>query len=164
MRRFSRETRRTKLSLISITKKAGLLDGDEDTEIDLASYAYQNLEERYRAGPYPPEDDSGDAECCVLLQALATADERKEGVLVYLKTGTDNDALSWVDLAGKRITDSQFTILKAAACPLEAPAAPRHPNHHDLVQKAVEDLAQEEKTLGGSLGDRLVPVFEPTRS
>jgi superfamily II DNA or RNA helicase len=133
-------------------EKAGLLDGDEDTEIDLASYAYQIWKNAIERDPTLQKTIPEMPNVVYSSQALATADERKEGVLVYLKTGTDNDALSWVDLAGKRITDSQFAILKAAACPLEAPAAPRHPNHHDLVQKAVEDLAQEEKTLGGSLG------------
>jgi hypothetical protein len=133
-------------------EKAGLLDGDEDTEIDLASYAYQIWKNAIDRDPTLQKTIPEIPNVVYSSQPLAAADERKPGVLVYLKTDTDNDALSWVDLAGKRITDSQFTILKAAACAPETPTAPRHPNHHELVQKAVEDLAQDEKLLGGSLG------------
>ncbi len=133
-------------------EKAGLLDGDEDTEIDLASYAYQIWKNAIDRDPTLQKTIPEMPNVVYSSQHLAAADERREGVLVYMKTGTDNDALSWVDLSGKRITDSQFTILKAADCAPGAPVAPRHPNHHDLVQKAVEELAHEEKTLGGSLG------------
>jgi hypothetical protein len=85
-------------------------------------------------------------------QPLASGDERKEGILVFTKSGPDNDVLSWVDLTGERITDSQLAILKAAACAPETAAAPRHPSHHALVEKAVADLAEAEKKVGGSLG------------
>jgi hypothetical protein len=40
----------------------------------------------------------------------------KEGVIVYAKTAQDNHLLTWVDTAGKIITQSQYRILKAAAC------------------------------------------------
>ena len=33
---------------ICCTEKAGILDGDADTEVDLGSYAFPNLEKRYR--------------------------------------------------------------------------------------------------------------------
>jgi superfamily II DNA or RNA helicase len=133
-------------------EKAGLLDGDDDTEIDLASYAYQIWKNAIDQDPTLQKTIPEMPNVVYSSQPLAAGDERKEGVLVYLKSGADSDALSWVDLSGNRITDSQFAILKAAACKPGTPAAPRHTNHHGLVQKAVEDLAQEEKTLGGSLG------------
>ena len=50
------------------------------------------------------------------------------------------------------VTESQFTILKAAECSPDTPALPRHANHHDLVRKAVELIAAEEKVAGGQLG------------
>ncbi|MGO9923939.1 MAG: NgoFVII family restriction endonuclease, partial [Isosphaeraceae bacterium] len=34
----------------------------------------------------------------------------------------------------------------------ETNALPRHPNHHDLVRRAVELIAAEEKVSGGQLG------------
>ena len=47
---------------------------------------------------------------------------------------------------------SQFAILKAAACESDTPALPRQETHHVLVQKAVDLIAIEEKTVGGQLG------------
>jgi superfamily II DNA or RNA helicase len=133
-------------------EKAGLLDGDEDTEIDLASYAYQIWKNAIDRDPALQKTIPEMPNVVYSSQPLALNDERREGILVYLKTGPDNDVLSWVDLSGQRITDSQLTILKAAACAPDTPAAPRCANHHRLVEKAVADLAQEEKRLGGSLG------------
>jgi hypothetical protein len=53
---------------------------------------------------------------------------------------------------GQTVTESQFTILKAAECSPETPALPRHLNHHDLVRQAVELIAAEERVSGGQLG------------
>ena len=75
-----------------------------------------------------------------------------EGVLVYLRTAQDNDALAWIGKDGKSVTELQFTILKAAECSPSTPALPRDPKHHQLVQKGVELIVREEKTTGGQLG------------
>jgi len=72
--------------------------------------------------------------------------------LVYLKTAEGNDALSWIDKEGKSVTESQFTILKAAECDTDTPAIPRDEKHHELVQKGVELIIEEEKSVGGQLG------------
>ena len=69
-----------------------------------------------------------------------------------MRTQQDNDALAWVDRAGKSVTESQFEILRAAECVPAAPALPRYENHHDLVRKAAEQIAHEEKQVGGQLG------------
>ncbi len=75
-----------------------------------------------------------------------------EGVLIYMKTAEGNDALSWIDKEGKSVTESQFTILKAAECDTNTPAVPRDEKHHELVQKGVELIIEEEKSVGGQLG------------
>ena len=75
-----------------------------------------------------------------------------EGVLVYVRTTEDTDALTWIDKNGNSVTQSQLTILQAAQCTPDTPAIPRHPNHFELVGKGVELIAQEEKTIGGGLG------------
>jgi hypothetical protein len=72
--------------------------------------------------------------------------------LVYLKTAEGNDALSWIDKEGKSVTESQFAILKAAECDTNTPAIPRDEKHHELVQKGVELIIEEEKSVGGQLG------------
>ena len=79
-------------------------------------------------------------------------DREPEGVLVYARTAEGHDALAWLDRQGNSITESQFTILRAAECKLDTPALARHDNHHDLVCQGVELIAAEEKLVGGQLG------------
>ena len=69
-----------------------------------------------------------------------------------MRTADDNDALAWMGNDGKSVTESQFAILKAAECAPNTPALPRQDNHHTLVQKAVELIVSEEKSVGGQLG------------
>jgi hypothetical protein len=133
-------------------EKAGILDGDAETEVDLASYAYQiwkNAIDRFpelqRVIPdLPPVVYS--------TRPHRAMDAKPHGVLVYLRTAQGNDALAWVDRDGKNVTESQFEILKAAECSPETPALVRQENHHDLVRKGVELIAAEEKSIGGQLG------------
>jgi len=73
-------------------------------------------------------------------------------VLVYLRTAQDNDALAWIGQDGQPVTQSQFAILKAAACSADTPALPRAENHHALVQQGMTHIAEEEKSSGGALG------------
>ena len=72
--------------------------------------------------------------------------------LVYLRTAQGNDALAWMGEDGKPVTQSQLTILKAAACAADTPALPRTENHHALTQQGMAHIAEEEKTSGGALG------------
>lgn len=72
--------------------------------------------------------------------------------MAYVRTADGNDALAWLDKSGTAVTESQFAILKAAACSPDTPALSRHANHHDLVRQAVELIAAEEKVAGGQLG------------
>ena len=67
-------------------------------------------------------------------------------------TAQGNDALAWVDRTGTSVTQSQFEILKVAACQPETPALPRQDEHHAMVAKGVEHIAAEEKQVGGQLG------------
>ena len=72
--------------------------------------------------------------------------------MVYIRTGGDNDALAWVDRDGNSVTESQFTILQAAACVLETEALQPLAEHHSLVQEAARLIVSEERTVGGQLG------------
>jgi hypothetical protein len=69
-----------------------------------------------------------------------------------MRTGQGNDALAWVDHEGISVTQSQFEILKVAACEPNTPALPRQEEHHLMVAKGVEHIAAEEKQVGGQLG------------
>jgi hypothetical protein len=134
------------------TEKAGILDGDADTEVDLGSYAFQiwkNAIDRdlalQKIVPALPD--------VVYSTKPHTSDaDQPEGVLVYVRTAQGNDALAWVDTHGNPITESQFAILKAAECEPDTPALSRHENHHELVRQGVERIASEEKSVGGQLG------------
>jgi hypothetical protein len=72
--------------------------------------------------------------------------------LVYIRTAEGNDALGWMDTTGQSMTESQYAILRAAACPIDTPAVSRAERHHELVQAGVKYLGQIEKTVGGQLG------------
>lgn len=133
-------------------ERAGILDGDDDTEVDLASYAYQiwknaitvNPKLKKKVSELPPVAySSRDHQPTVLLP---------EGVLVYLRTAEGNDALAYIDKEGRSITESQFEILKIAECAPKTTAYPRHEKHHDLVQQSVRHIVREEKRVGGQLG------------
>jgi hypothetical protein len=133
-------------------EKAGILDGEDDTEVDLASYAYQIWKNAITADP-GLEKVIPDLAPVVYSTRPHTPDEKvPEGVLVYLRTPEGNDALAWMDKNGNSITESQLTILKAAECKPDTSALGRLDNHHELVRKAVELIVQEEKSVGGQLG------------
>lgn len=133
-------------------EKAGILDGDEDSEVDLASYAYQIWKNAITLDPalqraipdLPPVAYSTKAHLPNL--------KEPDGVLVYLRTPEGNDALTWVDQQGSLVTESQFAILRAAECAPNTPALPRQEKHHDLVRQGVEQVLKEEKSVGGALG------------
>jgi len=79
------------------TEKAGILDGDADTEVDLGILCVPDLEEGYRPGSLASEDHPGFTQCRLLHQAPLSTDEEPEGVLVYVRTAQGNDALAWVN-------------------------------------------------------------------
>ena len=62
------------------------------------------------------------------------------------------DALAWVDKAGKILTQSQYSIIRAAACEPSEPPALKATNHHELVKIGAKHLVFEEKITGGQLG------------
>ena len=133
-------------------EKAGILDGDDDTDVDLSSYAYQIWKNATAADP-PLKQTIEDLPPVVYSSRACTpTTERPEGVLVYLRTAQRNDALAWMDRDGNSVTESQFEILRTAECPPDAPALPRHETHHTLVREATEHVAREEQQVGGQLG------------
>jgi superfamily II DNA or RNA helicase len=134
------------------TEKAGILDGDADTEVDLGSYAYQIWKRATDRDPSLQKTIAGLPNVVYSTKPHSPTDEEPEGVLVYVRTAQGNDALAWVNKEGKSITESQFAILKAAECAPETPALPRLDDHHKLVQAGVESIAKEERTMGGQLG------------
>jgi superfamily II DNA or RNA helicase len=134
------------------TEKAGILDGDADTEVDLGSYAFQIWKNAIDLDPSLQKTIADLPNVVYSTKPHVPREEQPEGVLVYVRTAEGNDALAWVDKHGNPVTESQFAILRAAMCEPDTPALPRHDNHHDLVRQGVERIASEEKSIGGQLG------------
>jgi hypothetical protein len=133
-------------------EKAGILDGEKDTEVDLASYAYQIWKNATDADPSLQKAIPALPDVIYSSRPHQPDEKRPEGVLVYVRTPEGNDALAYVDRKGKSITESQFEILKAAECKPDTPAQPRHETHHLLVEEGVKQIVREEKQVGGQLG------------
>ena len=133
-------------------ENAGILDGDSETEVDLASYAYQIWKNAIDRSPALERIIPTLPSVVFSTRSHEATDKMPHGVLAYLRTGEGNDALAWVDTDGRTVTESQFEILKAAECLPETPAQPRQENHHDWVRKGVDFIVAEEKSVGGQLG------------
>jgi superfamily II DNA or RNA helicase len=134
------------------TEKAGILDGDEDTEVDLSSYAYQIWKNAIDADPGLAAKIEALPNVVFATKPHRPSEDKPEGVLAYIRTGQGNDALAWVDRSGKSVSESQYKILWAAECGPDVPALPRQAKHHQLVQAAVQQVTEEERSTGGQLG------------
>lgn len=135
-------------------EKSGILDGeDDDTEVDLASLAYQIWKNATDANP---ELNKIIPDLPNVIYATKHNDEapEKEGVIVYTRTSEENDVLAWVDNKGKIITQSQHTILKAAQCTPDTEPKYKLEKHHELVKSAIDFIREDEKNTGGSLGKK----------
>lgn len=134
-------------------ESAGILDDEEDTEIDLVSHAYQIWKNATDANPEL-------ARIIPRLPAVvygtraydAAAADGPPGVLVFMETEQGNNALAWLDALGHSVTEGQFAILRAARCSLDEPALERRDDHHELVRRAVQHIQNEYKNVGGQLG------------
>lgn len=142
------------------TERQGVLD-DVDDEVDLASYAWQVWKQATQDNPelartveslppvvYSARSFAIDASRLPLLGDVAA----KGGALVYVKSPEGNDHLAWVGLDGSPVTESQFTVLRAAECLPDTPAVPRAENHHEMVASALLLAVSQDKAVGGGLG------------
>jgi hypothetical protein len=142
------------------TEKSGVLD-DSDDEVDLASYAWQIWKQATENNPelartveaLPPVVYSARAFQLDAAKLPGLGNEATEGgTLVYVKSPEGNDHLAWVGHNEHTITESQYTILRAAECAPETPALPRADNHHELVATGLKLALAQDKSVGGGLG------------
>jgi len=133
-------------------EKAGILDGEADTEVDLASYAYQIWKNAVDTDQSLLKTVSDLPDVIYSTREHHVKENQPEGVLVYVRTAEGNDSLAWVDKEGKSVTQSQLRILDVARCKSDTPPIPRHELHHGLVGEAVKQVAADEKLVGGQLG------------
>ena len=133
-------------------ERAGILDGDPDGEVDLASHAYQIWKNANSADPRLEKAVANLPDVVFSSRQHTPIAQRPKGVLVFMRTADGNDALAYVDREGRSITESQLEILSAAECRPDTPAQSHHESHHQLVVEGVRHVVREEKRVGGQLG------------
>ncbi|GGR53207.1 helicase [Deinococcus seoulensis] len=134
-------------------EKSGLLDGETDNEVDLASYAYQIWQNALKEDPKRNAYIPALPDVVYSTKAHHVTANGPGGVLVYTRTPSGYDALAWMDEEGQSVTQSQLKVLQAAECLPDTPAQPRLDHHHDLVRQGVAHIAAQEAGLsGGQLG------------
>ena len=149
---FFEDDRKGKGLLDLYHEKAGVLDDNDDGEVDLASKAYQIWKNAVEANPGLKKIVEDMPTVVYSTKAHTPGASQPNGALVYLHTGQGNDALAWIDRNGKSVTESQYAILKAAACEPDTPALERQSNHHEMVESGIAHIVSEERTVGGQLG------------
>jgi hypothetical protein len=133
-------------------EKAGILDGDADGEVDLASYAYQIWKDATDEDPRLKRIIPELPNVIHATKKHIPNKEAPEGALVYMRTQDGTDALAWIGKDGEAVTESQLTILKFAECkPGEEPLE-RLENHYELVGAGMRLIAEEDRSTGGELG------------
>lgn len=133
-------------------EKAGILDDEDESDVDMASYAYQIWRNATENDPSLKRKIESLPPVVHASKAHSPKTRQPAGVLVYMQTAQGYDALAWIDSDGNNVTQSQFDVLRAAACTPDTPALPRHDSHHEHVRSGVEHIAREEKQVGGQLG------------
>ena len=133
-------------------EKSGSLDDDDDSDVDLSSQAYQIWKNATDANPRLKEIIPSLSN--VIYATKATEDAMQNGVITYAKTHNDFDVLTWLDVDGNIISQSQKRILNAMACSASTPNIEPLDNHHELVANAIETINNETTSIGGILGNR----------
>ncbi len=134
-------------------EKVNSFEGEDGTEVDLSSYAYQIWKNAITADKSLETEIAAMPDVVYATRSLEPTKEATEGALVYVQTGNDEDALAWVNDKGEIISESQYDILRAAECTPDTPALERTPRHHDLVAEVAKKLALETRVVGGQLGN-----------
>jgi len=133
--------------------KTGIFDEPEDSEVDLASVAYQIWKNAIDKKPELKKIIE------TMPNVVYSAKENRHytefagnGVIVYAKTGNNNDCMVLLDEKGQVITQSQYKILKAAECDSNTPPLEKLSNHHDLVKQGIGIISRDDINISGTLG------------
>lgn len=136
-------------------EKKGLLDQEEDNDVDLGSMAYQIWKDAVAADPSLEKTIQQLPDVVYSTKPLPKAEEETaDGAAVFVRTGNENDMLVWMDGQGELITQSQFRILKALECAPGDLAIERLKEHHRIVGSGVQYVQTNEDKVGGQLGNK----------
>lgn len=135
-------------------EKSGVLDDDDDSDVDLSSQAYQIWKNAIDANP----------ELAKIIPSLSNmiystkkVDELgKTGVITYARTYNDFDVLTWQNENGEIVSQSQKKLLSTLACSVDTPAVAPLENHHEIVANTVKKVQEDSSitNVGGMLGNR----------
>ncbi|OLP15688.1 NgoFVII family restriction endonuclease [Leptolyngbya sp. 'hensonii'] len=135
-------------------ERSGVLDEAEEGDVDLTSEALQIWQSAIDANPVLKGMIEKLPDVVYSTRDHEPTGSDPEGVLLYLRTNDGTDALAWVDKDGNSVTQSQMRILRMARCSIDTPPLPRHPQHHKLVTRGAELIAEQTKTVAGTLGNK----------
>ncbi len=136
------------------TEKSSILNMEADSEVDLSSKAYEIWNNATKDNPWLKKKIEDLNDGVYSSRHYTGSTDRPQGVITYIKSSDDADALVWMDKEEKIVTQSQDTILDAARCEPDTPAQARHPLHHDLVHASVSETQGKDflTETGGQLG------------
>lgn len=134
-------------------ERSGVLDDEEDGEVDLSSQAYQIWKSATDARPELKQIIPNLQN--MIYSTKMTDSKLDEGVITYARTANDFDILTWLNAKGEFVTQSQKRILNALACSSKEMPVEHLEQHHELVGKAIELIKNQSKNVsGGILGNR----------
>ncbi|MCO6483892.1 MAG: NgoFVII family restriction endonuclease [Flavobacteriales bacterium] len=136
-------------------EKKGLLDQEDDSDVDMGSMAYQIWKDALSRDPALEKTIQQLPDVVYSTKRLSDAErESPEGAAVFVRTSNENDMLIWVDSKGELVTQSQFRILKAIGCEPGTAPVERLEDHHRVVGSGVRYVQANEDKLGGQLGNK----------
>ncbi len=133
-------------------ERAGILDDEQDRDVDLVSQAYEIWKQAVEANPDLQRQVERLPDVVFSAKAHHPQPGAPAGALVYVQTNLGNSALLWMSEQGESVSQSQYEILRAAECALNEPAMARSDNHHQLVRQAVDIVMAEQRAVGVQLG------------
>jgi superfamily II DNA or RNA helicase len=151
---FFEDEQQRQMLLDLYNERSGIYDEEEDGEVDLTSEALSIWQSAIDANPKLKHLIEQLPNVTFATRHHEPDGRDPEGVLVYMRTPDGTDALAWVDKDGNSVTQSQMRILRMARCNIDTEAQPRNSHHHDLVRRGSEIILEQEKSIGGQLGNR----------
>lgn len=135
-------------------EKSGVLDDDDDSDVDLSSQAFQIWKNATDANPKLKEIIPQLQN--MIYSTKAVDNPLNAGVITYARTPNDFDVLTWLAPDGSVKSNSQKRILSALACTADTPAVAPLDNHLQLVCDALEQVQTDsaDPATAGILGNR----------
>ena len=140
-------------------EKNGVLDDEDDGDVDLASQAYQiwldAIKENKNLEKIIPSLSN------VIYSSKANnGSASDEGVITYAKTKDGNDMLTWLRRDGTIVTQSQKLILDSLACEPNEHKTENLPDHHKLVAASIKLIKDSSFKTSGILGSRFSTKYQ----